>query len=584
MLIGWHEDGQRPVIDLRSANRALRVLSGATVTISGLEFRNGNALFTSGATAGRGGAIAVSQRVAGVGDLFIHDSIFRGNRTNNTVPPFNIGRGGAIHSAGFIQISRSEFHDNFSREGGGAVYSRRGVNVCNSRFEGNRIQHGASTIRSGSAIIVRNSEASGDLRIHDSVFIGNEALSEKGGVLYLEGVGALNVPTIGEIIITGSEFIGNSSASGAALIYSEGVATSTLASDPTPGSADVYIYDSRIVDNFTTAGGPLIRANEANLFIFNTEFENNSVPQSPGLLVANGGSIAGSTFTSNSNPVFAGLFVDGGGNQFLGSSSNPFDGPGGRIAFHDSARVWVVDPDGSNRELLVDAGFIEPSPAWSPDNSQIAYIGGPAFRSDLFVLSLGSQQVQRLTDVEGVRALEPAWSVEGEIAYVRRNESFGNNPFLIYVTGPGGGEGSHLTGGQAAADMERFPSWSPDGQTLLFSVRENWSDNTSAAPRLYTIGRDGTSRARLPGFAGADQPAWSPDGERLAYVQDGSIFVSSFDGSMDPVQVASGDRPTWSPDGTELAFHNDGAIYRVSVVTPGEVVFVTEGDQPAWSN
>lgn len=582
VLIGWREDGERPVIDLRGGNRALRVQSAASVTLSGLEIRDGNANRTCD-TQNRGGAVAVSQRIGGVGDLFVHDSVFRENRTNVSVPPFSLGRGGAIWSAGFILISRSEFHDNFSREGGGAVYSRRGINVCHSRFEGNRINHGAATVRSGSAIMLRNSEASGDLRIHDSVFIGNEALSEQGGVLYLEGVGRGAAARIGEIIITESEFIDNSSNLGAAVVYSEGVATSTLASDPTPGSADVYIIDSRLVGNFTTEGGPILEANEANIFIINSVFEDNEVPVPQSLIVANGGTIEGSTFSDNSNPVFVGDFSDEGGNQFLGSSANPFGPRPGRIAFHEGGSIWLVDPDGENRELVLDVGFIQPSPAWSPDGSQLVYVGGPASRSDLFRYSLANQQVQRLTDEAGVSALEPTWSVNGEIAYVRRNESFGTNPFLIYVTGPAGGVGEHLTGAQAAADMERFPSWSPDGETLVFSVREDWSSNPSSADlRLYTIGRDGSDRARLPAFAGADQPAWSPDGDRIAYVEDGTVFVRRADASDQPLELATGDRPTWSPDGLEIAFHREGRLYRVSLAQPGEPVFITEGDQPAW--
>jgi Tol biopolymer transport system component len=89
-----------------------------------------------------------------------------------------------------------------------------------------------------------------------------------------------------------------------------------------------------------------------------------------------------------------------------------------------------------------------------------------------------------------------------------------------------------------------------------------------ALPQIYLISVDGTARQRVTEMEqGACQPAWSPDGKRLAFISpcasnqeiyDGSsIFIINIDGSgLTPIVITpEGDfDPAWSPDGTRIAF------------------------------
>jgi Tol biopolymer transport system component len=98
---------------------------------------------------------------------------------------------------------------------------------------------------------------------------------------------------------------------------------------------------------------------------------------------------------------------------------------------------------------------------------------------------------------------------------------------------------------------EFFPSLSPDGKSTVYASRAsgNWD--------IYfqRIG-DGTLINLTKDFVTDDsQPAFSPDGERIAFRSErdgGGIYVMNANGSS-PVRVSDfGYSPSWSPDGSQI--------------------------------
>ena len=132
--------------------------------------------------------------------------------------------------------------------------------------------------------------------------------------------------------------------------------------------------------------------------------------------------------------------------------------------------------------------------------------------------------------------------------------------YAIYAMSASGGGQHRLTDahGDPATPSGLFfqtePAWSPDGNTIAFASKR------SGTFRLYAMSSDGSGTRRLTSTKEEDgQPTWSPDGGRIAFARGAPsrLFIMNADGGgarrVTDEEAEEGD-PAWSPDGRSIAY------------------------------
>ena len=114
------------------------------------------------------------------------------------------------------------------------------------------------------------------------------------------------------------------------------------------------------------------------------------------------------------------------------------------------------------------------------------------------------------------------------------------------------------------------PAWSPDGRWIVFESQledPNPEKYAGHASELYVIAVDGTHRKRITYSQRAGgQPAWSPDGQTIAFTDGTHICLMHPDGSrLACTPIPNAERLAWAPDGKSLAYDAGGNIYRLAV-------------------
>ena len=201
----------------------------------------------------------------------------------------------------------------------------------------------------------------------------------------------------------------------------------------------------------------------------------------------------------------------------------------------------------------------------------------------------------RLTDTEQSE-IEPAWSPDGSmIAFVcysdisnsswpgvayhlpKGNGVIRNWPILsvffpgdICVMNIDGTGRKQLT----FDNSDNFdPAWSPDGSKIAFSSQPDIFEFDLFPNRdIHVMNADGSERTQITDDEFEDYgPTWSPDGKRIAYSSwrdpNSRIIVMNADGS-NPIQITDESKhsyaPAWSPDG-ELIAYGELIAFRSSV-------------------
>jgi TolB protein len=198
--------------------------------------------------------------------------------------------------------------------------------------------------------------------------------------------------------------------------------------------------------------------------------------------------------------------------QGSGGDASPRWSPdGSRIAFSRSGSIAVMNADGSNLQVLMEAQVAQQASAcraggfvgsWSPDGERIVYYsaallppeaGGTRFwicaiRAD------GSELEVLVDEPAGKLHAEPYWSPDGsKIVFRDDRDGDCSTPdacnYDVFVLDLATGEQRNLTN-HPKFDIE--PAWSPDGQWIIFA-----SNREDPNFDLYVMRPDGSDVQRL---------------------------------------------------------------------------------------
>ncbi|MEZ0395340.1 MAG: protein kinase [Anaerolineales bacterium] len=204
---------------------------------------------------------------------------------------------------------------------------------------------------------------------------------------------------------------------------------------------------------------------------------------------------------------------------------------------------------------------LEPSPTpLGGAYGQLAFASTRNGLPQIFLMnSDGSGQVQLTTLEEG--ACQPAWSPDGaQIVFISPCRDR-RAPYSVYTDSRlylMNANGSNVTPILNSEPGDFDPAWSPDGTRLAFtSQRDGYL-------RIYLLDlRDNTVVPLTPQDVIASQPAWSPQGDQIAYAtiryNASQIWAIHISGTAAQQLVRSGadywdTSPLWSPDGQTIFY------------------------------
>jgi Tol biopolymer transport system component len=221
--------------------------------------------------------------------------------------------------------------------------------------------------------------------------------------------------------------------------------------------------------------------------------------------------------------------------------------------------IWVVDADGENKRKLTDGT----DPSWSPDGSQIVFVNP---RGYLYAMNASGTGIKHLT--ESGLSIDPAWSPDGkQIAFCSVSAVEGKDNWAIHVVNADGTNVRSLGEKPPPHQGGIDPAWSPDGSKIAY----RYFIGNGNRPSLWVMDSDGQNREMVYWWGGdAGGPDWSPDGDKIVFAsykdsannwKTNDIFVINADGKNlkrltepGPAMYSS---PNWSPDGTKIAFNSD---------------------------
>jgi Tol biopolymer transport system component len=228
----------------------------------------------------------------------------------------------------------------------------------------------------------------------------------------------------------------------------------------------------------------------------------------------------------------------------------------------DGWDIYTVGVDGSGFTRLTDFYGWDGLPSWSPDGERIAWSSMETDdgRPDIFLMDLDGANRERLTDLEDW-ARWPVWRPDGGAILFGYGQSSYGDPAVIELVLADVATGALTQLTDLGAEITD-PAWSPDGSRIAVSAKFPGADSFD----IYLLDADGGNPTQVT-FSDSDcvYPCFTDDG-RLFYNTVESPDVWADDAGMETVEVYPADVYT---------------IFVMDLAT-GDVREVCPGNDPDW--
>ena len=261
-----------------------------------------------------------------------------------------------------------------------------------------------------------------------------------------------------------------------------------------------------------------------------------------------------------------------------------------RVLFVRDGKVYRIDEDGADQQLVSSTDRQAMSPAWGADGRHFAYMEFQAGKGWLYLQEMATGKRTAMSTTGTALDFTPAFSPDGQTLAFSRATEDGTDLYTINVKNNCCLR--RLTVGRFSDNLS--PTFSPDGQRIAFvSTRPG-------LPQIYVMAADGTDQQLFAPFdygvtGASNAPEWSPDGQSVAFHRDvaGTLQVFVLDVRTRTVRqltsVGRNEDPTWAPDSRHLAFVSDRSGYRqlwIIDLETGRIrpLLQQSGERlPAWS-
>lgn len=257
------------------------------------------------------------------------------------------------------------------------------------------------------------------------------------------------------------------------------------------------------------------------------------------------------------------------------------------LAFHSDRdgfqELYLMDYDGRNQRRITGHKSTSGYPAWSPRGDAIAYVSYFTVTPTVYYVDMATGEKVEVYG-GGTLNVSPAFASDGTVAFGHATEANVD----IHVCQRRCENPRKITN---ARGIDTNPAWSPNGQQIAFT------SDRSGRPHIYVMDRDGANVRRIS-FDGNynDGAAWRPDGAAVAYAsRNGNRFqlVTTDLVDLSTKVLISGpdsyETPTFSPDGRRIAFSlkrgTQSQIYVINSDGSGLMQLTHEGRNyaPDWS-